>query len=119
MARPQKSPENRRTEQVKITVTPIEKAQLCDKADRANVSLTEFTRASALNKSVTVQQTTAPDFATRHELRNIGNNLNQIARALNSGRNYAPDELTALCGKLDLLFDDWLNHDPQSRKIRP
>lgn len=119
MARPPKAPQDRRTEQVKIVLSPTELARVKAKADRAENTVTAFVRAAALGKPVKVEQTSAPDFMTRNELRRIGVNLNQIAHALNSGRGHAPDELRRLCAKLDQLFDRWLDHGSQDRTGRP
>jgi dynactin complex subunit len=119
VARPKKSPEERRTEQFNIGLSPVELAQIKGKADETSQTVTAFIRASALEQKITVQKSTAPDFMTRNELRRIGTNLNQIAHALNSGRDFDTTELNAVIGKLDHLFDRWLNHDPESRQVRP
>jgi len=119
MARPKIDPAKKRTESVRVSLSPVELAQLNAKAERGETNVTAFVRAAALGKSVTVQKSTAPDFLTRNELRAIGNNLNQIAKAMNAQKTVAPSELLAVCAKLDGLFDQWLNHDPQSRQIRP
>lgn len=117
MARPQKAPQDRRSEQINIGLSPYELARVKCKADEANTTVTAFVRASALNKRLTVQQSDAPDFMTRHELRRIGVNLNQIAHALNAGLPHDQSALSAAITKLDDLFDKWLTHDPQSRTI--
>ena len=119
MARPKADPSIARTEHVSVRLSPLELAQLKDKAARSQRPMTDFVRAAALGKRVTVTESTAPDFATRHELRRIGVNLNQIAHALNAGRGHIPAELNALCEKLDRLFDRWLDHDSTHRQSRP
>lgn len=119
MARPKIDPAERRTESVRVSVSPVELEKLKAKAEKGETTVTAFVRASALGKSVTVQQSTAPDFVTRNELRAIGVNLNQIAKAMNAQKTVAPSELLTVCSKLDALFDLWLNHDPQSRENRP
>lgn len=118
MARPKIDPAKKRTESVRVSLSPVELAKLNAKADEAKTNVTAFVRASALGKSVTVQQSTAPDFVTRNELRAIGVNLNQIAKAMNAQKTVAPAELLAVCAKLDHLFDMWLGHD-QSHRPRP
>jgi hypothetical protein len=118
MARPTKSPTERRTEQVKIVLSPVELAQVKGKADRADTTVTAFVRAAALGKPVTVKQSTAPDFMTRNELRRIGVNLNQIAHTLNAGLGHTPVELTSVCRKLETLFDRWLEHGSEDRGSR-
>lgn len=119
MARPKIDPALKRTEGVRIPLSPVELAQLKAKSEDGETTVTAFVRASALGKSVTVQKSTAPDFVTRNELRAIGVNLNQIAKAMNAQKTVAPTELLDICAKLDHLFDQWLNHDPKSRQIRP
>lgn len=118
MARPQKSPEERRSEQVKCTLSPVELARVRDRADKMQTTVADFVRSAALDKPLKVQESTAPDFITRNELRRIGSNLNQIARVLNAGGKHDSDDLSALITKLDTLFDRWLDHGSQSRQIR-
>ena len=118
MARPTKAPQERRSEQVNIGLSPVELARVRDRAGKVKTTVTDFMRQAALDKPLRVEETQAVDFKTRHELRRIGNNLNQIAHALHTGQGYAPQELTALCEKLDTLFDRWLGHDPAHSKIR-
>lgn len=118
MARPKKDPTERRTEQVNLRLSPIEAARLQDKADAAQTNLTAFVRAAALGKPVTVRQA-ASDFETRQELRRIGVNLNQIAKALNARQEALPASLVSCCEKLDALFDRMLADGPQGRPSRP
>jgi len=117
MARPKIDPSHRRTQQMTLALSPVELAALQSKADAAKTNVTAFIRAAALDHSVTVVESTAPDFATRNELRRIGVNLNQIAKALNAGRAM-PSSLSAACEKLDLLFDMWLSHGSENRSTR-
>lgn len=119
MARPKADPSIARTEHVSVRLSPLELAQLKDKAAQSKRPMTDFVRAAALGKRVTITESTAPDFAIRHELRRIGVNMNQIAHSLNAGLGYVPDELRAVCEKLDRLFDRWLDNDPTHRKSRP
>lgn len=115
MARPKKDPTTRRTERVDVRVSPLELAQLQEKAATAKTTAADFVRASALDQSFTVVQSTAPEFASRDELRRIGVNLNQIAKALNARQQALPASLVSCCEKLDILFDQWLNHDHSDR----
>ena len=119
MARPKIDPVDRRTEQVNLALSPIELGKLKAKASQADKTVTAFVRAAALGQRVSVTKSTAPDFATRDELRRIGVNLNQIAKALNARQDGLPASLVSACEKLDTLFDQWLNHDPQSHPRRP
>lgn len=119
MARPKLDPAHKRTAQVNLPLSPVELGSLKAQADEANTTVTAFVRAAALGQRVTVTRSTAPDFATRDELRRIGVNLNQIAKALNANQSALPASLVSACEKLDRLFDQWLNHDPASRPRRP
>jgi len=111
MARPRKDPTSLRTTQVNVALSPVEMARLKEKAATANTNVTAFIRASALDQPITVVQSTAPDFLTRNELRAIGTNLNQIAKALNAKQEALPASLVKVCDKLDRLFDMWLSDD--------
>lgn len=119
MARPKIDPAKRRTKSVRVSLSPMELDQLNGKADAANTTVTAFVRASALGKSVTVSKSNAPDFEIRHELRRIGVNLNQIAKAMNAQKTVPPSALIAACEQLDVLFDQWLTNGSQSRESRP
>ena len=119
MARPKIDPAERRTEQVSLALSPMELGNLKTKASQADTTVTAFVRAAALGQRVSVTKSTAPDFVTRDELRRIGVNLNQIAKALNARKDALPASLVSTCEKLDALFDRWLDHDPQSSPRRP
>lgn len=121
MGRPKMDPMNRKTEQVNVAMTPAEYARLRDHADRAGENLSAFMRAAALGKSIPTSAPSAqpiPDFETRQELRRIGNNLNQIAKAMNAGRDGLPASLIDCTRKLDDLFERWLSDD-YSHSPRP
>lgn len=114
MARPRKNPQDRRSEQLGLPLSPVELAALKAKAESAGTNTTDFARAAALGKRITVTQSTAPDFTTRQELRRIGTNLNQIAKAMNARKEVPPAALMAVIEKLDTLFERWLTHDPKN-----
>ena len=109
----------KRAEQINVRLTPKELALIEGKATAAKTTVTELVRTLALGRKVAVQYSRAPDFTTRDELRRIGVNLNQIARVLNAGGAANSSDLTALCGKLDSLFDEWLEHGSEGRPARP
>jgi len=119
MARPTIDPAKKRTGGVRVPLSPVELAKLKAKADHAEMNVTAFVRAAALGQDVIVRKSSAPDFLTRDELRRIGVNLNQIAKAMNASRDALPASLISACEKLDLLFDQWLAYDPESRSFRP
>lgn len=118
MARPKIDPAKLRTESVRMSLSPLELAQLKEKAERSNTNVTAFVRAAALAKPVTIVQSSAPDFATRNELRRIGTNLNQIAKALNAREEALPASLVRACETLETLFDQWLSDGSQDRRSR-
>ena len=106
MARPKIDPMKRRTAQVSVAVSPAELAALQEKADRAGMNVTAFTRASALSRKLPAPSTASPvDFETRAELRRIGTNLNQIAKAMNAGQQALPASLVIAAEKLHAIFD--------------
>lgn len=115
MARPRKDPTDKRTAQVAVRLSSVEIARLQEKAEQAHTNVTAFVRAAALGKPVTVRQA-ASDFETRQELRRIGVNLNQIAKALNARQQALPASLVACCDKLDTLFDRMLEHDSPNHR---
>lgn len=119
MARPKKDPTDRRTEQVSVRLSPLELARLQDKADQSRQTITAFVRASAMGKPVTVRQASPDDFELRQELRRIGVNLNQIAKALNARQEALPASLVTACEKLDTLFDRMLSHGAEGHERRP
>jgi len=118
MARPQKAPHEKATEQVNIRLSPADLARVQARAARAGMTVSDFVRNAALNKPVTVTETSAPDAMIRHELRRIGSNLNQVAHVMNAGGVSSPDRIEALIAKLDALFDRWMTHGSEGREIR-
>ena len=103
MARPRKSPADRRTEQVGLALTPAERLDLTDRAREAGMTLTAYIRTQAITGRVTVRQTQALDFATYDQLRRIGVLLNQIARVANTTAQLPPD-LPELIGAVERVL---------------
>jgi hypothetical protein len=119
MARPTLDPAKAKTERLNLRLTPVELARLNAQASRAGMPVTAFARAAALRREIRAPRSDAPDFHTRHELRAIGNNLNQIARRLNSGGDVDHPHLDALLVKLDTIFDQWLDDGAARQQARP
>ena len=67
---------------MKFRATEEEKDRIMKKVDASDLSISEYLRRCALGKQI-VTVNGLDDVA--RELRAIGNNLNQIARAVNSG----------------------------------
>ena len=67
---------------MKFRATEEEKDRIIKKVDASDLSISEYLRRCALDKKI-VAVNGLDDLA--RELRAIGNNLNQITRAVNSG----------------------------------
>lgn len=112
MARPRKSPEDRHTETVRVPLRPADFQRLQEKADKAETTVTDFVRASALGQKFTVIQSDNPDPETVDQLRRIGVNLNQIAKALNAQKAVPPSVLASACEDLKTVLAQWMFDDP-------
>ena len=71
---------------VPIRVSPEERTQLYDAAKRLSVSLSEFVRRAALKLRMPPAAAPEVNRETYRELCRIGNNVNQLMRAINEGR---------------------------------
>ena len=78
MARPRLDEEERRARTVGVRVTAAEAAELRERAQTAGLSMGAYLRRRALGQRVRIA-------AELRELNRIGVNLNQMARAMNSG----------------------------------
>ena len=67
---------------MKFRSTEEEKHRIMKKVDASDLSISEYLRRCALDKPVIVMEGVDQ---LAYELRAIGNNLNQITRAVNSG----------------------------------
>ena len=67
---------------MKFRATEEEKDRIMKKVDASDLSISEYLRRCALDKPLIVMKGVC---RIAHELRAIGNNLNQITRAVNSG----------------------------------
>ena len=73
---------------MKFRATEEEKSIIMKKVDASVLSISEYLRRCALDKPVIVMEGVDQ---IAYELRAIGNNLNQITRAVNSGYIQAVD----------------------------
>lgn len=92
------SDKRQRGEVIPVRVTPDEKARIDAIADRAGYTRAAFMRAAALGDAGPRAQRRPPaDHVILRQilgqLGSLGNNLNQIARALNSGDSHDPAAL--------------------------
>ena len=78
MARPRLGESERRTRTIGVRVTGAEEAELRGRAQAARLSMGSYMRRRALGQRVRMA-------AELRELNRIGVNLNQMARAMNSG----------------------------------
>lgn len=120
MARPKKERADARGLVFGVRLTPDERATLEARAAALGVTITDYARAAVLGGRVeaATASTTAPDPSTLQAnapagvahivaLNRVGVNLNQIARALNSGQGMVPAELSDLLARVNTLLDDW------------
>lgn len=87
-----------RNKQVLVRLSDAEFAQLAARSDRAGFARAAFLRAAALGETGPRAQRRPPvdHVALRRllgELGRVGNNINQIAHALNAGEGHEPAEL--------------------------
>lgn len=88
------SPSNR-TVILKVRLTPAESALLKDQSARTGRTMSDIFRAAW--KKLKIIELPPADFAeTVVQLRRIGNNLNQVARAANTGEVHIPEIQTVL-----------------------
>src|SRR5699024_562644 len=85
---PKLDPEEKRSELLKSYVTPGEADLIKVRCSLAGMSISDFLRSLALDQEI--NSTANPDELKkiRAELGKIGSNINQIARAVNSGEPY-------------------------------
>lgn len=114
IGRPKQDDANTRSKVLRVRLTEAERIEMIERSASAGYpTLSDFVRDCALRRALPARRLAGPDGvfspADRKALVNLGNNLNQIARAKNSGRpNVMEDELTRAIEKLDELFDRYL-----------
>jgi hypothetical protein len=85
-----------------VRCTEEEKNIIKQKAIDAGLSLSLYIRRMAINGQITVKKDNL-DLEVTHQLRKIGNNLNQQTRAMNV-TGTIPHELKSVWNKLDNLI---------------
>lgn len=104
MPRPRTYQHAARTQAITVRVTPAEHARLQAEAAQAGRSVAGLAERYITRGSVRVEASRMPaplDPALIAELKRIGNNLNQIAHALNS--NLPPDTVSTAANLRDLI----------------
>lgn len=116
------TPLTNKTERIVIRTTAAEKAEAERRAEAAGSgSLSDYMRSRVLDDGKAkkaaraVVQVEAMDPVLFAELSAIGNNLNQIARALNRGRDPVPAHLA---DELAALFRVMMADEVTARRIR-
>ena len=109
MGRPTKHPDEKRSARAEARVTVAEREHIEQQARLAGLDVSEFIRRRALGYEVPSSATRRADPGLVTELNRlalelsaIGNNANQIARAVNTGRR-AHVEWEAVAGRINEL----------------
>lgn len=87
MARPTKAEHEKRTERYNLRLTLAEREQLASQARAAGLPESEFIRRRLLGQPLPPRRLVT-DPALVAELNAIGNNVNQLARATHTGRQF-------------------------------
>ncbi|MEA3000852.1 MAG: hypothetical protein QOK17_2685 [Sphingomonadales bacterium] len=119
MARPRGSEDERRSECFAIRLTPGERIALQAEAERLSISPTSLARQRLLSGRVVVHEHRRLDARQAFELGRIGVNLNQIARALNSGQNLNPATIDAALAELRQVIASILRPELAEAKEAP
>lgn len=104
MPRPKKQAEQKRAHIVSFRLNDSEHARLAQNAQRAALDISDYARLSVLQTPIIVHQTTTPDMETVDQLRRIGVNFNQIARAFHRTGQTPPDYFQALCHDVETVL---------------
>lgn len=104
MARPKKAPQEKRSKHLPaVRMTEAELIHVADQAEMAGLSLSDFIRQRALSGKVTPRRSPI-EASNLTELNRIGVNLNQIARAVNRGRDEDPHHIGFVLNELHQLM---------------
>ena len=105
MARPRKHPAEQRSARLpNARVTPAELADVERQALTAGLATAEFVRRCVLGQQIIARRSRIEDAAIV-ELIRVGNNLNQMARATNSGHPPGSAELRAALDQLRSMLE--------------
>ena len=96
MARPRKPETERRSRTIGVRVTTAEAAEIAERAGAAHMTKGGYMRRRGLGQPVREAAVHRLGARERVELHRIGVNLNQIARALNSGASAPAGTLEAV-----------------------
>lgn len=99
-----------------LRLTADERVQIDRKANEAGMLLSDYMRQQSLRGQIVryeMQQMQLP-FEVLLEMKRIGVNLNQIARAMNSGFG-PPPELVSVCSRLERIIMRHIEQELNSR----
>lgn len=88
--RPPLESKKARSKKIEVRVSVLEHQDLTDRAERANLHVSTYLRESGLGQEI-IAPPSLPNMEVYDELRRIGVNLNQIARAINRGQEQNMD----------------------------
>lgn len=107
MARPRKAALERRDEQLKLRLTAAEQATIERSAAALGLTVAEFTRRRALGYRLPPPRADFQAMASlAAALIPIGNNLNQLTRAANAGRDL-PHSVEELTTRITAMLDEF------------
>jgi len=86
--RPKLDPEEKRSEKLQTHLTPSEATLIKLKCSMSDMSVSQFLRDLALDKEIDTSANPEELKKIRAELGKIGSNINQIAKAVNSGEEF-------------------------------
>lgn len=86
--RPKLDPEEKRSQLLKSYVTPDEYTLIKVKCSMAGMTTSDFLRSLALDQEIDTSANPKELKKIRAELGKIGSNINQIAKAVNSGEDF-------------------------------
>ena len=110
MARPRLGESERRRRTIGVRVTEAEEAELRERAQAARLSMGAYLRRRALGQRVRSAVERRLGAAEMRELNRIGVNLNQMARALNSGAVSSPVKTQAAAERVEWDGDPQPGH---------
>lgn len=105
MARPKKQQLDSRTERLNLRLLPDERAGIEARASALGLSPTDYARRRILGAKLSTGTVRRADPALVLAVNRAGVNLNQIARALNSGLGHVPHDLSNALEKINRLLD--------------
>ena len=90
----------------RIPVTTDDRAAIASKAEQVGMSTSGFVRACALGERIPAMvEGSFLNDREKAQLAALGSKINDIAKAMNSGREGLPHSLEATCDELEAMLD--------------